>query len=268
MKLGFIGCGVMANAMMSGILKAGLYLPDEIIGGDPSEQSRKRTKQNNGIETTDDNLRVLSESDYVFFSVKPQYYTEMIARIKDAVRDDHVIISIGAGRTLSYLAEQFGRPVKVVRVMPNTPAQVGEGMSAVCANEYVTDDELDNVLAILQTFGKAEVMPESMFDVVTGISGSGPAYVFMFIEALADAAVEGGMPRDKAYTFAAQTVCGSAKMVLETGKHPGELKDMVTSPAGTTIAGVRILEEKGLRSAVIEGAAAATARSKALQSGK
>ena len=214
MKLGFIGCGVMANAMMGGIIKAGLCKPEDIVGRDPSRESRDKTEQNYGIAVTDNNLTVLEQSDYVFFAVKPQYYTDMIAGIREHLREDHVIISIGAGRTLSYLAEQFKKPVKVIRVMPNTPAQVGEGMSAVCPNEYVTAEETDKALEILRTFGKAELMPESLFDIVTGVSGSGPAYVFMFIEALADAAVIGGMPRKQAYTFAAQTVYGAAKMVM------------------------------------------------------
>ncbi|MBR0410399.1 MAG: pyrroline-5-carboxylate reductase [Eubacterium sp.] len=268
MKLGFIGCGVMANAMMGGIIKAGLYKPEDIIGGEPSPEGRDKTVRTNGIHVTEDNKKVLDESDYVFFTVKPQYYTEMIAGIKDHIREDHVIISVGAGRTLSYLEEQFGKPVKTIRIMPNTPAQVGEAMTAVCPNKHVTEEETKKALTILRTFGKAELMPEHLFDIVTGVSGSGPAYVFMFIEALADAAVNGGMPRSAAYTFAAQTVCGSARMVMETGKHPGELKDMVTSPAGTTIAGVRVLEKMGLRSAVIEGVAAATEKSIELQKAK
>lgn len=264
MKLGFIGCGVMANAIMGGIIKAGLYQPVQIIGGDPSEESRMKTKASRGIEVTEDNREVLEKSDIIFLAVKPQYYPQMLESIKDYVRDDHLFISMGAGKTLNFLAEHFGRPVKVVRIMPNTPAQVGEGMTAACPNELVTDEEIEKVMALLSTFGKAEILPESLFDIVTGVSGSGPAYVFMFIEALADAAVDGGMPRKQAYTFAAQTLLGSARMLLETGKHPGELKDMVTSPAGTTIAGVRVLEERGLRSAVIEGVAKATQRSKEL----
>ena len=267
MKLGFIGCGVMANAMMGGIIEAGIYRPEDIIGGDPVEESRIRTQKQQGITTTDNNLTVMEKADVVFFTVKPQYYTDMIAGIRDQVREDHVIISVGAGRTLAYLDDQFGKPVKVVRIMPNTPAQVGEGMTAVCPNQYVSPEETDQVMALLRTFGKAELMPEHLFDIVTGVSGSGPAYVFMFIEALADAAVNGGMPRQQAYTFAAQTVLGSAKMVLETGKHPGQLKDMVTSPAGTTIAGVRVLEEMGFRAAVFEGAAAAAEKSIELQKG-
>ena len=261
MKIGFIGCGVMANAIMGGIIESGLCRPEEIIGADPVPESRERTKVRNGIRVTDRNQAVLEESDYVFLAVKPQYYDGMIAQIRDHVRKDQVLISIGAGKTLDYLNRQFGRPVKIVRVMPNTPAQVGEGMSAVCPNKEVTDEEAAEVLKILSTFGKAEIMPEGLFDIVTGLSGSGPAYVFMFIEALADAAVNGGMPRKQAYTFAAQTVAGSARMLLETGLHPGQLKDMVTSPAGTTIAGVRALEAGNFRSAVFEAVTAAAEKS-------
>lgn len=266
MKLGFIGCGVMANAIMGGVIEAGLYKPEDIIGADPFEGSRNKTHEALGVNVTGSNLEVLEQSDYVFFTIKPQYYAGMIEGIRDHVREDHVFISIGAGRTLSYLAQTFGKPVKVVRVMPNTPAQIGEGMSAACPNEYVSNEETDRALEILRSFGRAEIMPESLFDIVTGVSGSGPAYAFLFIEAMADAGVNGGMQRQQAYTFAAQTVCGAARMVLETGKHPGELKDMVSSPAGTTIAGIRKLEEEGFRTAVIECVTAATERSIAMQS--
>ena len=151
-----------------------------------------------------------------------------------------------------WLGEQFQKPVKIVRTMPNTPALVGEGMTAACPNAYVTEDEKKYALELLGSFGKVEVVPEHLIDAVVAVSGSSPAYVFLLIEAMADAAVAEGMPRQQAYQFAAQAVYGSAKMVLETGKHPGELKDMVCSPAGTTIEAVRVLEEKGLRSAVIE----------------
>ncbi|MBR0373275.1 MAG: pyrroline-5-carboxylate reductase [Mogibacterium sp.] len=268
MKLGFIGTGVMANAMMKGIIEAGLYKPEEIIGADPFEAGRNKTREQNGVNVTADNLEVIEKCDVVFFTIKPQYYAGMIDGIRDHVREDQLFISIGAGRTLSYLKEAFGdKKVKIVRVMPNTPAQVGAGMAAYCPNENVTAEEAAHAGEILSAFGRAEQMPESLFDIVTGVSGSGPAYVFMFIEAMADAAVDGGMNRQQAYKFAAQTVYGAAKMVLETGKHPGELKDMVTSPAGTTIAGVRKLEEKGLRTAVIEGVAAATQKSIDMQRG-
>lgn len=261
MNLGFIGCGTMANAIIGGVIRAGLYKPDEIWGSAPSEKSRNRAAELNGIHVTADNTEVVNNCDTIFLSVKPQLYDSVIDGIRDVIRDDQMVISIGAGKTLDYLDKAFGKPVKAVRVMPNTPSQVGEGMSAVCPNGYVTDEEKKKALDILGACGRAEIMPESLFDIVTGVSGSGPAYVFMFIEAMADAAVMGGMKRDQAYTFAAQTVLGSAKMVLDTGKHPGELKDMVTSPAGTTIAAVRALEAGGLRSTVIEGVMAATDKS-------
>ena len=147
---------------------------------------------------------------------------------------------------------QFGKEVKIVRVMPNTPALVGEGMSGLCCNEYVTEEEFDLVHKIFESFGKAEKITENLMDAVVGVSGSGPAYVYMFIEAMADAAVAQGLPRKQAYKFAAKAVMGSAKMVLETGKHPGELKDMVCSPAGTTIEAVKVLEAAGFRSALME----------------
>lgn len=166
--------------------------------------------------------------------------------------EDKIIITIAPGKTLSWLSEQFGKAVKIVRTMPNTPAMVGEGMTAACPNEHMTQEGIARVKEILESFSKVELVPEKLMDVVTAVSGSSPAYVYMFIEAMADAAVSGGMPRAQAYQFAAQAVLGSAKMVIDTGKHPGELKDMVCSPAGTTIGAVRTLEEKGFRSAVIE----------------
>ena len=166
-------------------------------------------------------------------------------------------VPIAVYRMLEYsireqLEEQFGKDVKIVRTMPNTPAMVGEGMTAVCPNEHLTEDEIAYVKSLLESFSRAEIVPERLMDVVTAVSGSSPAYVFMLIEAMADAAVSGGMPRKQAYQFAAQAVLGSAKMVLDTGKHPGELKDMVCSPAGTTIEAVRTLEELGFRSSIIE----------------
>ena len=251
MKLGFIGTGNMAGAIMGGIIKNQIFRPEEIIGADISEAGREKTKEAYGIEVTGDN-RKAADSEVLILSVKPQYYADAIAEIKDCVRDDQLVITIAPGKTLAWLEEQFGKPVKIVRTMPNTPALVGEGMTAACVNQYVTEEEKAYALKILSSFGKVELVPEHLIDAVVAVSGSAPAYVFMFIEAMADAAVAEGMPRAQAYEFAAQAVYGSAKMVLETEKHPGELKDMVCSPAGTTIEAVRVLEEKGLRSAVIE----------------
>jgi pyrroline-5-carboxylate reductase len=269
MKLGFIGCGNMANAIMSGIIKDGLIPASEIIGADPTAYGRERTEKENGIRVTDSNIEVVKSAETLFFTIKPQYFHQMISEIRDYVREDQLIISIAAGRTLDYIQSEFGgKKVKVVRLMPNTPAMVGEGMTAACANGAVSKEELDYAVRICSGFGKAEIVPESLFDVVTAVSGSSPAYVFMFIEAMADAAVQGGMPRAQAYTFAAQAVLGSAKMVLDTGKHPGELKDMVTSPAGTTIEAVRVLEEKGFRSAVFECVKACTEKSAEMRKSK
>ena len=251
MKLGFIGTGNMAGAIMGGIIQKGIFRPEQIIGADISEAGRRKAKETYGIEVTEDN-RKAAAAEVLILSVKPQFYADAIAEIRDCIRDDQLVITIAPGKTLSWLEEQFGKRVNIVRTMPNTPALVGEGMTAACVNQYVTEEEKAYALKILDSFGKVELVPEHLIDAVVAVSGSSPAYVFMFIEAMADAAVAEGMPRTQAYEFAAQAVYGSAKMVLETGKHPGELKDMVCSPAGTTIEAVRILEKKGFRSAVIE----------------
>lgn len=252
MKLGFIGCGNMANAMMGGIVKNGVCAPADILMSDPTVEKLEKAKAAYGVQTTQENTAAVQFADVVVLAVKPQFYAEVIAEIKELVRPEQLIITIAPGKTLAWLAEQFGKPVRLVRTMPNTPALVGEGITAACPNEQVPQQALDDALKILGSFGKAEVIPERLMDAVVAVSGSSPAYVFLFIEAMADAAVAEGMPRAQAYTFAAQAVLGSAKMVLETGKHPGELKDMVCSPAGTTIEAVRVLEEKGFRSSVIE----------------
>lgn len=251
-KLGFIGTGNMAGAIMGGIIKNEIFRPEEIIGADISPSGRDRVKNTYGISVTDNNREAAEQSEVLILSVKPQYYADTIAEIRDCISEAQLIITIAPGKTLAWLEEQFGKPVKIVRTMPNTPALVGEGMTAACANRYVTDREKEYALRILGSFGKVETVPEHLIDAVVAVSGSSPAYVFMLIEAMADAAVSGGMPRPQAYQFAAQAVFGSAKMVMETGKHPGELKDMVCSPAGTTIEAVRVLEERGFRSAVIE----------------
>lgn len=252
MKLGFIGTGNMASAIMGGVIKKNIFSADEIIGADLFVPGRERVKEQFGIHVTASNKEVIEKAEVTILSVKPQFYADVINDIKDVIKKDQIIITIAPGKTLSWLAEQFGKDVKIVRTMPNTPAMVGEGMTAACPNEHMTEDEIAYVKNILESFSKVEIVPERLMDVVTAVSGSSPAYVYMFIEAMADAAVSGGMPRPQAYKFAAQAVLGSAKMVLDTGKHPGELKDMVCSPAGTTIEAVRTLEERGFRSAVIE----------------
>mgnify|MGYP002734888022 CR=1 FL=1 len=264
MRIGFIGCGNMAKAMISGILKNQLTEKENITASDISEGSRKVSQEQLGINITASNLEVVANSDVLFLSVKPQYYETVINEIKDAVGADQIVVTIAPGKTLAWLSEQFEKDVKIVRCMPNTPALVGEGMTAATPNAFVTKEELETVVSILNSFGKTEVIGEYLMDAVVSVSGSSPAYVYMMIEAMADGAVADGMPRDMAYKFAAQAVMVSAKMVLESGKHPGELKDMVCSPAGTTIEAVRTLEKEGFRSSVMEAMKVCTAKAKGM----
>ena len=264
MKIGFIGCGNMASAMMKGIIGNNIIPKEEIIGADLSKASIEKAERELGITVTSDNKEVAKNAEVIVLSVKPQFYETVIDEIKDIVTPSQIIVTIAPGKTLEWLGDRFGKEVKIVRTMPNTPALVGEGITAACYNQNVTQEELEYVVSILRGFGKCEVISEHLMDVVVSVSGSSPAYVFMFIEAMADAAVADGMPRAQAYEFAAQAVYGSAKMVLETGKHPAELKDMVCSPGGTTIEAVRVLEEKGMRSAVFEAMKACTRKAKGL----
>ena len=263
MKTGFIGCGNMASAIIGGILPSGISTPEDLVASDSSPAARERIVKELKISSAS-NRETAMQSDILFLSVKPQFYPDVISEIADCVRPETVIVTIAPGKTLAWLREQFGRDLKIVRTMPNTPAMVKEGMTGVCPNAQVTEEDLARVMAILESFGKAEVVPEHLLDVVTSVSGSSPAYVFVLIEAMADGAVADGMPRAQAYKFAAQAVLGSARMVLETGRHPGELKDMVCSPGGTTMEAVRVLEEKGFRSAVIEAEKACVKKSRGM----
>ncbi|MFG6392730.1 MAG: pyrroline-5-carboxylate reductase [Lachnospiraceae bacterium] len=252
MELGFIGAGNMAQAIIGGIINNGIVSKDEIIASAATNETITKVAQKFGIRTTLDN-REAAKAKILFLAVKPVYYKQVIDEIKDLELDDsQIIITIAAGKSVEWVESAFGGKRKIIRTMPNTPALVGEGITAVCPNSNITEGELEKALKLLRSFGKAEVVKESMMDAVVAVSGSSPAYVFMFIEAMADAAVAEGMPRKQAYQFAAQSVLGSARMVLETGKHPGELKDMVCSPAGTTIEAVRVLEKTGFRSSIME----------------
>ncbi|MEY8001106.1 pyrroline-5-carboxylate reductase [Clostridium sp. Mt-5] len=260
--IGFIGCGNMGGAMIGGIIKASLVTPENIIVGDLNEKKLKKAAERYGVKTTTDNNEVAKNADILILSIKPNSYPAAIKEIKDQVKENVIIVTIAAGKSIKVIEEMFGRKLKVVRVMPNTPALVGEGMAALCPNNKVSKEEIEEVLHIFESFGKGEIVNERLMDVVTSVSGSSPAYVYMFIEAMADAAVLDGMPRSQAYKFAAQAVLGSAKMVLETGRHPGILKDMVCSPGGTTIEAVATLEEKGFRSAVIAAVRSCTKKSR------
>ena len=250
----------MASAIIGGILGKKLLAPSDILVSDLTDNVSGKF----GVGFTTDNAAAAKAADVLFLSVKPQVYQKVISGIRDEMTTSQLIITIAPGKTLEWLRSEFGRDFHIIRTMPNTPAMVGEGMTAACPNPFVTDHELDTAMKLLGSFSRVEIVPEHLMDVVTSVSGSSPAYVFMFIEAMADAAVAGGMPRKQAYTFAAQAVMGSAKMILETGKHPGELKDMVCSPAGTTIEAVSVLEKTGFRSAVIEAVKACTEVSRRL----
>ena len=264
MKIGFIGCGNMATAMIQGITGSGEIDREQVMASAKTEKTRKAIAEKLQIQAAADNREVVQFADIIFLAVKPQYLEEVLREIKDEVKQDQLYVSIAPGKTLEWLAERLGEKTKIIRTMPNTPAMVGAGMTALCYNNLVTEKEVACVCRLCDTFGKTEVVPEHLMDVVVGVSGSSPAYVFLFLEAMADAAVADGMPRAQAYQFAAQAVMGSAKLMLETGKHPGELKDMVCSPGGTTIEAVRVLEEKGLRSAVIEGQKACVRKAKGM----
>ena len=259
-KIGFIGAGNMAKAMMGGIIGSGMVTAENIIASDGYAPSLEAAKKQYGIQTTLDNKEVVAFSDIIFLAVKPNVYGNVMEEIK-ADLGEKIIVTIAPGKTLDYMAKGLGVRAKVLRTMPNTPAMVGEGATAICPNENITAEELFDLRALISTFGMVEQVGEYLFDDVTAISGSSPAYVFMFIEAMADGAVKHGMARAQAYQMAAQAVLGSAKMVLETGKHPAELKDMVCSPGGTTIDAVAVLEENGFRSAVIKAVEAAPLKS-------
>ena len=264
MKLGFIGLGNMATAMIGGLIENNMATPADIFGSAHTKASVENIVSKYEITGCDDNLSVVRSSDVIIVAVKPQMYEEVLSEIKGEVTGDKIIVSIAPGKSLEWLAGILGDNVKIVRCMPNTPALVGEGCTGVCRNGNITDKDMDLVMQILSSFGKAYEVKESAMDAVVAVSGSSPAYVFIFIEAMADAAVAAGLPRSEAYKFAAQAVYGSAKMVLETGRHPADLKDMVCSPAGTTIEAVRVLEEKGLRGAVMDAMKACADKSRSM----
>ena len=262
MKLGIIGLGNMANAMLGGIIKAGLFKASDIMGSDADPAQRDKAGKKLGIATCAGNAEAIKDADYVIIAVKPQIYETVLREIKTAMKKGQVIISIAPGKTLTYLEDNLASDAKIVRLMPNTPALVGEGCTGVCKNKNVSDEEFSFVMQLLSGFGKAYEVKESQMDAVVAVSGSSPAYVFMLIDAMADGAVAEGLDRATAIKMAAQAVLGSAKMVLETGKHPSELKDMVCSPAGTTIDAVAVLEEGAFRGTVIDAMSACAEKSR------
>lgn len=259
--LGFIGGGNMAEAMIRGLLKAQLLGPQEILASDVTAERLTYLQQTFGIRTSRDNAEVAGKADIVLFAVKPQIMSPVLDGLLDVITEEKLLISIAAGISTRLIAEKFPGKVRVIRVMPNTPALVLEAASALAPGAAATPEDLELAKRLFASVGKVVVVEETLMDAVTGLSGSGPAYIFMIIDALSDAGVKVGLSRKVAQLLAAQTVLGAARMVLETHKHPGELKDMVTSPGGTAIAGLHTLEAGGLRTTLINAVEAATRRS-------
>lgn len=263
MKLGLIGAGNMASAILGGILKTN-EVPKENIWMSDRDTDKLREKEALGIHVTQDNRLLLKECDVCIFAVKPQVLPAVLGEVAELPLHGKLLVSIAAGIRISSIKEMIGQPVKLIRVMPNTPLLVGEGMSVLSPDEGVTQEETLMVQKLFAASGRVSVLPERLLDAVTAASGSSPAYVFMMIEAMADAAVKGGIARSEAIPLCAQAVLGSAKMVLETKLHPAVLKDMVCSPGGTTIEAVSRLEEHGFRSAVMDAMEACEEKSREL----
>lgn len=246
--IGFIGAGNMGSAMIEGIAQKKVF--KNILVNDHHPENLERLEKKYGVKTAIDANFVASNSDVLVLSVKPKHYKSLIKSIKDSVKDDVIIVDIAAGVTILDVKHYFEKDIKVIKAMPNTPALVLQAMSAISFDDLCNEEDKACIQALFNSFGKCEVVDEAMMDAVTCVSGSSPAYVFMMIEAMADAAVKQGLPRKQALVFAAQAVLGSAQMVLETGMHPGALKDMVCSPGGTTIDAVCELEKMGFRASI------------------
>lgn len=249
MKLGVIGAGNMSSAILQGVIKAGAFKVEDIYVSEILDDKLAKAAQW-GVHTTKDCREVVENSDYIMFGVKPNVILKVMESVKDII-NDKVVISIAAGIDIQSMKNTLGEEAKIVRTMPNMPALVGEGMTAICKTDDVNEEEMQVVIDIFNSVGKTALLPESLINAATATNGSGPAYVFMMIEAMADAAVLHGIPRDTAYLLVAQTVLGSAKLAIETGNHPGQLKDMICSPGGTTIEAVHQLELDGFRASLI-----------------
>ena len=267
-KLGFIGGGNMAEAMVNGLITASFIEARNILVSDPISERLEYMHSEYKVRTTSDNRELVQKSDILVIAVKPQSVKKILKNFADLVDGEKLIVSVAAGVPISLIEEildgKSEKKVPVVRTMPNTPALVQEGVTAICRSEHVTKTEMKIVHRIFEAIGRTVDVEEGHIDAVTGLSGSGPAYIFMIIEALSDAGVKMGLSREVANTLTVQTVLGSAKLARESGKHPGELKDMVTSPGGTTISGLHALEEGGLRTTLMNAVENATRRSMAL----
>lgn len=249
--MGFIGAGNMGYPMLRGAMK--VFGVEQVVFTDASKDRCEFVKKETGLNYLADNNEIASSCKYVVLAVKPQFFNTVFNDIKGTITKDQVVISIAAGITIDNIKEGLGTDIRVVRAMPNTPAMVNEGMSGVCySGDAFTEDEKEVVDKLFTSFGKYLIFNENLMNAVICANGSSPAYVYMFIEALADSVVKYGIPRDQAYVLTAQTVLGAAKMIMETKEHPGKLKDQVCSPGGTTIAAVAALEEHGFRNSIIK----------------
>lgn len=264
LRIGFVGAGQMATALAKGFVQANVVSADRILACDVSSDAAARFASQTGGGIAASALDVLKQSTLVFLAVKPQHVPAVLAELKPAVTSQNLVVSIAAGISLEKLSSGLGPSARVIRVMPNTPALVSAGASAFARGATATEADGQLVQSLLATVGLALEVPEKLLDAVTGLSGSGPAYVYQFIEGLSDGGVRMGLPRDVATRLAAQTVLGAAQMVLSTGQHPGSLKDAVTSPGGTTIAGLHALEQGGMRGILMNAVQAATERSREL----
>jgi pyrroline-5-carboxylate reductase len=260
LRIGFLGAGKMATALAHGWIQAGLAVSDQVCASDPISTARDHFTKMTGAASVADNGRVLAQSEIIILAVKPQNMAALLAEIRPLMQPHQLLISIAAGITVTQIADAVGADRRIIRVMPNTPCLVCASASAFSPAANATPDDIQRAERLLNSVGRAVQVPEKLLDAVTGLSGSGPAFVFVMIEALADGGVRMGLPRDLALMLAAQTVLGSAKMLLETGLHPGALKDMVASPAGTTIAGLHALERGGVRAALMDAVEAAASR--------
>jgi pyrroline-5-carboxylate reductase len=263
-RVGFLGAGKMATALARGWIRAGLTSSERTLASDPLPAAREGFTAATGARATALNREVVAASDVLVLAVKPQTMPALLDDIRPVVSERHLIVSIAAGVTLRQLADGLGADRRLVRVMPNTPCLVGASASGYAAGDAAMPEDVALVDRLLNAIGRAFPLPEGLLDAVTGLSGSGPAFVYVIIEALSDGGVRVGLPRDVATALAAQTVLGAAKMVLECGAHPAELKDAVASPGGTTIAGLHALERGGLRAALMDAVEAATRRAQEL----
>ena len=263
-KIGFIGGGKMGEALINGILRAGLSSSDKIMVSDVDKKRLQILEKEAGIKTTQDNKKITSDSDIIILAVKPNMMGSVLDELNSEITSKHLIISIAAGIPLSFIESSLNKGCRAIRVMPNTPCLVGETAAGYALGKKATRNDGKLVGQILDAVGKSFLLEEKYLDAVTGLSGSGPAFIYVVIDALADGGVKMGLPRDVAITLAAQTAFGAAKMVLESGTHIGQLRDSVTSPGGTTIEGLHALEKGGIRNALIDAVETATKKSKSL----